>query len=173
MKNSKKIFIMVGLTIFATFLICVYFLKQEAIQVVANYQKENGFRNHTVGEYQKVVFGSGWEVSVSGIIGEFVSIQHNDANNPRVNNVDGTLYFDMTYDTINADMVRVNIRTDNLNHIKAAKGTSIHLVELEVDSLIVEVENQQSIATTDCAIGYLKIISDNGVVFTSTLTEAP
>ncbi|MEQ8472038.1 MAG: DUF2807 domain-containing protein [Marinoscillum sp.] len=171
MKQSKKVLSGVGIAILVMFLISVFFLKQEAKLVVANYQAESNFRTHEVGTFDRIVFGSGWDVIISGMGGEFVSIQHNDTNNPKVRNDNGTLYFEMTRDSSRTAPVSVNIRAENIEYIKAASGTNIHLVSLEIDSLSVEVEDHQSLATTNCAFGYFTITSEDGIVFESKITE--
>lgn len=75
---------------------------------------------------------------------------------PSIKNIDGTLIFTKSPDSANGNSrARARINITGIRSIKAAKGTTVELIDVETDSLSVVLENSQSFSGINNTIKHL------------------
>ena len=167
MKKSKKLLILTGVAICFIFAVSVFFLKQEAKDVVAAYAAETTYERVEAGEFHEVVLGAGFDVLLVGWAEFAVSLETDHPARPTMTNKNGVLYFSVSDTAALNEPVGLNIRVTDIQRIKSVKSTTVHLEDLEVDSLSVLLEDSQSLRIVDCKIEHLQLETAEGLTITS------
>lgn len=146
------------------FIVSLIILRKEASDTVVRYRLETGFEPVEVGEFDHLEFGPGWEVTVTRGLSTAVSMLVDKYATPTIESKGDTLVFGISSDSLTVNHSnKVRITVEYLRSIKAAKDTSIELVDLDLDSLSVMLENTESFSGINTNIKHLFLYTSGEV----------
>ncbi len=170
MKTSKRWLIGSSVVISFIFLVALILLKLEARQVVRAYALKSNLSRVAVEDFHSVVIGSGFDARVEGWLEPTVSVDTSAGATTRLENLNGTLYFELQVDSIapSDEPRELVVRVKGIQSVTLRDGSTLQLSDVQTDSLYVMLEDSKSLHMINCSIGHLEITSRDGLKITST-----
>ena len=139
MKASRKILLITGCVVLVGLVTSLIVTRNVALKFLRKNAAESNFKAVPVAGFERLDFSANWDVRIwQG--NEFkveVAIDENSVGKPKLENINGTLYFKVqAIDSIeNPQPVYAKIIAPSLKGIKAMRGTKISLEHFQSDSI--------------------------------------